>query len=1682
MKKLSTLLLFIFLAFAGYTQIATPYFRNANPTRATGNIGNGIPFGANATLGTRMQCFYPPGFLNAGNAMSGLVTLNRIYFFADTASVDTINYANLTITLGEYSSAPAIGFTWNTAAARQTNVVSGSGVRIVHVDTNWFYIDFQTPFVYDPSKFLLVDFTVGAQSPFLFTWLIKSGPTPGSYISAANATAATPNTLSGGGMPSIGFDPFTGFNNAGIERPLIAPGCATTQDVVVKVKNAGRNVINSVTVNWRVNGVLQTPTSLTAPIDTFGSAKNDTTFVLGSVNVATGPVDVVAYVSNPNSSTDPDLSNDTAYFRMGSSLNGLFTIGQSSPFQTVSSAVEALRTFGVCGPVTFRLDTGIFFEQVDILGRFNGASAANPVVFEGTSKELSVIASGSNVVNAKHIVKMQGAAYITFRNLTLRNINPTMGWGFHLLDSCKVIGIKNCIIDNSVAANSIANNNTAGISISGLPTGLCIPGPCATNFTTAAKVDSLEIDSNRILFGFMGINVVGNATTLMGNQIKIRNNHILNAYNNSINIVAQANLTVSGNTIIPRQTGTAGVGILVNGVNQTTHYGRSEIVGNKIIGYATAGISLNNHIGSDSINKSLIANNMIGGMAQLITGNGIVVTAARNWSISHNSINHDISGVSAITSSAIRMLGATTQMSVKNNIIAVTGNGISIPVHLLLAANVDSMDRNVFYRRDTSTHNQLINIAGTGFSFANFKGAAGLNLNSNFVKPDFRNDTSLYLNTVCFLPAAQVIPAITNDIDGTPRSATSPVVGAHEKDIQNNNLAVISLLNPRGPLQAGTTQMRVLVQNVGSNSINNFTLSYRLNGATPVVQPVTLSSALLPCDTLSVYFTGVVIAPTDSVVNFLIYSAAPNASTDADPSNDTLRTRLFTPLIGNYIIGGPNAAFLNFKEATDALRSSGVAGPVTFHVSPGVYNEQFTLTGPIAGLNASRRVVFEAYDTTDRILTFAGNVGMPHTLRIANASYVTVRNLKIVSTGAAAGWGVHLTGAANGIHIKNCAIGITGAGVTSTATSFMGITACGATITTANRFDSLEIDSNYINYGYQGINIYGGSGTNIGINNKIRNNTVMSAQHYSIYLVFQQTPELNFNNIFSRGATTGVGIYLQNVTTPAGSLMATRINGNRMANYGTAGLYLATCTNLATLKGSITNNAIGGMVRLAGSNSLYATGSTHWDIAHNSINHDFTTTTAATAAAIRLAGTATATTGISLFNNVIAVTGFGSAIPLYTQVLTNINAMDNNVFYRFDTAANNFMAFLGSNISAQTLRGFNNWNRHTIVYQPSFTSATNLMPDIADSFAFSMSGRAVYVPYAAADISGKIRPSNTWDGVPDIGAFEFTPTGMAPMARAFPDTAVAFGKQVFTFGFDTVASLTYGATLPGFIQVRQHSGVKPPMVDSTQNYMYFYTSFTSAPVAALELYYKDNWKGTHNAETGIWINQMDQGVGVWTVYNTTSSLDTIRNIMGLSAFSASASATYLSGSNGNATTVPVTLMRFTAHKENQKVYLNWITASEINSSEFIIEKSLDGHNFEAIASIAAQGNSSRAHSYRYIDSEINGNETQLFYRLKMLDKDHTFEYSNMVAILEENESLEPTIVVYPNPFSNHIQVIAAANASFKLYDVSGKEISVLFTQNEPEISSANLNSLLPGIYFLTIESNGKTEHRKLIKQ
>jgi trimeric autotransporter adhesin len=78
--------------------------------------------------------------------------------------------------------------------------------------------------------------------------------------------------------------------------------------------------------------------------------------------------------------------------------------------------------------------------------------------------------------------------------------------------------------------------------------------------------------------------------------------------------------------------------------------------------------------------------------------------------------------------------------------------------------------------------------------------------------------------------------------------------------------------------------------------------------------------------------------------------------------------------------------------------------------------------------------------------------------------------------------------------------------------------------------------------------------------------------------------------------------------------------------------------------------------------------------------------------------------------------------------------------------------------------------------------------------------------------------------VPDIGAYEFTPTSIPPAAKAVPAQPARGTIQVFTFGGDTVATINWKATVPPppSVEVRQYTGTVPPQFP-VNNHMYFYT-------------------------------------------------------------------------------------------------------------------------------------------------------------------------------------------------------------------------------------------------------------------
>ncbi|MFM2283892.1 MAG: hypothetical protein RL222_1396 [Bacteroidota bacterium] len=104
--------------------------------------------------------------------------------------------------------------------------------------------------------------------------------------------------------------------------------------------------------------------------------------------------------------------------------------------------------------------------------------------------------------------------------------------------------------------------------------------------------------------------------------------------------------------------------------------------------------------------------------------------------------------------------------------------------------------------------------------------------------------------------------------------------------------------------------------------------------------------------------------------------------------------------------------------------------------------------------------------------------------------------------------------------------------------------------------------------------------------------------------------------------------------------------------------------------------------------------------------------------------------------------------------------------------------------------------------------------------------------------------------------------------------------------------------------------------------------------------------------------------------------------------------------------------------------LTWTTVSEINTLKFEVEKSTDGVNFSYVGEKAAAGNSDQPLSYTLNDEHpVPGNN---YYRLKMVDQDLSFDYSNIVNIkvADAGQPLKDAIIsVFPNPTTGKLNVV-----------------------------------------------------------
>jgi len=188
--------------------------------------------------------------------------------------------------------------------------------------------------------------------------------------------------------------------------------------------------------------------------------------------------------------------------------------------------------------------------------------------------------------------------------------------------------------------------------------------------------------------------------------------------------------------------------------------------------------------------------------------------------------------------------------------------------------------------------------------------------------------------------------------------------------------------------------------------------------------------------------------------------------------------------------------------------------------------------------------------------------------------------------------------------------------------------------------------------------------------------------------------------------------------------------------------------------------------------------------------------------------------------------------------------------------------------------------------------------------------------------------------------------------------------------------------------------------------------------------------------------------------------------------------------NENGIITPVELISFTGQLEYDLITLSWITATELNNQGFEIERKTT-NEWDKIGFVNGNGTTTEMQYYSFTDNiRLVDNVDKIYYRLKQIDFDGTYEYSNEVAI----EISQPNSYLlkqnYPNPFNPSTMIKYALGsrqyATLKVYDVLGNEVATLVNEERPageyEVEfypASNIRNLVSGIYFYQLRAGLK---------
>jgi parallel beta-helix repeat protein len=1500
------------------------------------------------------------------------------------------------------------------------------------------------------------------------TTLINNNPcyqgTPITYVPQDyfGVTRSTTNPTMGANEASaIGND--IAVLNVTAPTPPITAGLT---DLSVLVRNNGNNTITSFDLSYMQNG--GTPVVFNWS-GTLGACDTVTITFTGSQQPTLGAVNnFKIYSSNPNFSIDSNRTNDTITRSYFLPMSGTYQIGGSSPdFAKPSDAFDAIRTAGLAGPVRLELNPGLYLDQITFDAPVIGLSNINNIVFAGKNRDSCIIRTNNASGSARHVIRI-GQSHIRIDSMTLQANTSTAGWVVHInKNNTRNVHVKRCRIEVTHPDALISSSDVyAGVVMSGSNTSMY--------YYDTYVLDSIEIDSNIINGGYAGIwqySYFYNYYYTYGapsERLYFRNNTINNVYYTGIYTQGTRSLNINNNTIrfrlVPSET-VYNYGIYTNNHDGSTNSSyQYKVNGNRVINSNYMAYYLYN-CKTHADNRGEFNNNVGHTGFNLANAYGLYMYNQTNTDMYHNTIINTMPATN--TSQGALYFGYNTGMRMRNNhFINTNPTTLAAPAYIVGSTftSANQFNYNNFYRADTGANFVYIN---SWYSGTAFKGVGGSNINSTVVNPGFASDTLPIPSSGCY--NGDTLSAVTIDILDSAR-ATLPDIGAYEVPSPANDLSVTKLLAPTFPILTGTQDVYIQFINNGNNTVTSADIGFRFNGGTPVVIP--WGGTLVPCDTTSTLFSGsnqINILPS-SVNTLKAFTSNPNALTDGNTLNDTLNVIVATPMKGIYTIGSAPSDFTTLNAAKDALNLRGVDSIVIFRIKSGIYNEQVTFSA-IPGASETNTITFTSLaNHVDSVTISRTNVGTGDNFIIAlqGTQYVTFEKVTLQSLSSSFGRVVQLIGNASYNNFYDCKF-ITPV-VTTTSTN--------NTIVFANPLTGHfnKFKRNTFTGGSEAFNIFGTSISVLTNGNEIDSNTLTNQYARGFYMYYSANTKFRYNNVSTTSAYTVYYGLLMYYADSALDISYNRIFTTTAQGYGISTFY-------ADGFGSKTGRVINNIIRVGTGSTSTTRGlqdqySSNMLIAHNTVVVNGTSATASYAGYFYYTGTISNTTRIR--NNIFMNMNSGN---VYYNYNPTFGSSDNNLIW--GTGATIMQRGTPANTygSLQLFRAaITNQERNSLQYRPGINTTT-LAPVASDTAVWALNGRAQFLPEITDDYAGALRAATTQAGVRDIGAYEVLPTSVPPLCVASPATPVAGSTQVFTFGSDTVCRILHDAftTAPTFVAVRQYTGTKPPFAD-TSNYSLNMYIATNAPAGfyngTLTLHYKQDWIGNIPSEFDMKLAQKTPGFS-WSAYSSfASTTDSLQNTI-TAPFIFDYTGILFTGTDDLAP-LPVELLSFEGAKSDDNAILNWSTSSEVNTRQFVVERSIDGVKYTDAGKVNAAGNSSVRINYLYEDKQAFTAANTLYYRLRIEDNDGTYNLSNSIRI--SGEKVTASVNVSPNPFRNSFMVSnLKANDKIEVMDINGRTVTTTSVSTDGDQTITLPQAAKPGIYFVKVSGSVNTV-TKMVKE